>query len=145
MEKQIEEILSGGYKSPIEIITGQMRSEVDNGIYKAVQGYGVNVDKEELIRALQYDRGQYEKGYADGLRHRESEWISVEERLPDNHRSVLVACEGLTIGGYAPIAIGSYGGGFWSLADADGTKYLTKYMRCIVTHWMPLPPAPKGE
>ena len=77
--------------------------------------------------------------------YRKQAWISVNERLPDNHRSVLVACEGLTIGGYAPIVIGSYGGGFWSLADADGTKYLTKYMRCVVTHWMPLPEAPKGE
>lgn len=72
-----------------------------------------------------------------------SEWISVDERLPDNYRAVLVACDGLTIGGYAQIAIGSYGGGFWSIADADGTMYLTKYMRCVVTHWMPLPEPPK--
>lgn len=71
------------------------------------------------------------------------EWISVEWRLPDNYGPVLVACEGTTIGGAAPIAIGSYGGGFWSLADADGTCYLTKYMHVVVTHWMPLPEAPK--
>ena len=63
MEKMIEEILSGGYKSPIEIITGQMRTEFDDGIYKAVQDYGVNVDKDELIRALQYDRWQFDAGY----------------------------------------------------------------------------------
>jgi hypothetical protein len=78
-----------------------------------------------------------EKGY------RKQEWISVEERLPDNYRAVLVACEYTTIGGGARIAIGSYGGGFWSLADADGTHYLTKYMHAIVTHWMELPEAPK--
>ena len=30
-------------------------------------GYAVN--KEELIKALQYDRQQYEKGYQDGLKH----------------------------------------------------------------------------
>jgi hypothetical protein len=77
--------------------------------------------------------------------YRKQEWISVNDRLPENYRPVLVACEGLTIGGYAPIAIGSYGGGLWSLADADGTAYLTKYMRCTVTHWMPLPEPPKGE
>ena len=80
---------------------------------------------------------------ADGTNvGRKREWISVEERLPDNYRAVLVACEGLTIGGYAAIAIASYGGGFWSIADADGTMYLTKYMRCVVTHWMPLPEPP---
>lgn len=27
----------------------------------------ISVDKEELIRALQYDRDQYEKGYADAM------------------------------------------------------------------------------
>lgn len=51
------------YKSPIEIIYGQMQTNMENNIYEAVQKYGVNVDKEELIRALQYDREQYEAGY----------------------------------------------------------------------------------
>ena len=73
------------------------------------------------------------------------EWISVKDRLPDNHRAVLIVCEGTTIGGATPIAIGSFGGGFWSIADGDGTMYLTKYRHCIVTHWMPLPELPKGE
>ena len=27
--------------------------------------YDIKVDKHELLRALQYDRNQYEKGYAD--------------------------------------------------------------------------------
>ena len=54
------------YKSPIEIIYGQMETQMEGDILRAVQKYGINVDKEELIRALQYDRNQYEKGYADG-------------------------------------------------------------------------------
>lgn len=33
---------------------------------KAIRKVGVNVDKGELIKALQYDRNQYEKGYEDG-------------------------------------------------------------------------------
>ena len=77
--------------------------------------------------------------------YRKQEWISVDERLPDNRRVVLIACKGTTIGGAAPIAIGSYCGGFWLIADADGTAYLTKYMHIVVTHWMPLPEQPKGE
>lgn len=75
--------------------------------------------------------------------YRRQEWISVEERLPDNHRTVLVACKGITVAGAAPIAVGSYGGGHWFLADAEGTLYLTKYMHIVVTHWMPLPELPK--
>ena len=56
----------GMYKSPIEIFYGQMRTQLENDVIKAVQNVGVNVDQNELIRALKYDRDQYEKGYADG-------------------------------------------------------------------------------
>jgi hypothetical protein len=39
----------------------------ENAIVAKVQtALDVQVDKEELIRALQYDRNQYEKGYMDG-------------------------------------------------------------------------------
>ena len=33
---------------------------------EAAQHFGIFVDKEELIKALQYDRNQYVKGYSDG-------------------------------------------------------------------------------
>ena len=56
----------GMYRSPIEIIYGQMQTQMEGDILKAVQSYYPNVDKEELLRALQYDRDQYNKGYADG-------------------------------------------------------------------------------
>ena len=58
------------YKSPIDMlvtdIQHQIASQQDEQIYQAVVSVGVSVDKEELIRALQYDRRQYQKGYADG-------------------------------------------------------------------------------
>ena len=54
------------YKSPIEIIQGQIRMEQENNIMKAVIEQGIIVDKAELLRALQYDRDQYRKGYEDG-------------------------------------------------------------------------------
>ena len=53
------------YKSPIEIIQGEMRMYMDGEILKAVQNVGVNVDKDELLKALAYDRDQYNKGYHD--------------------------------------------------------------------------------
>ena len=60
----------GMYKSPVELIIAdiqhQIAKEQDNEIYKAVVHYIPNIDKEELLRALQYDRDQYDKGYADG-------------------------------------------------------------------------------
>jgi hypothetical protein len=58
------------YKSPIDMlvtdIQHQIASQQDEQIYQAVVSVGVSVDKEELIRALNYDRDQYSKGYTDG-------------------------------------------------------------------------------
>ena len=61
------------YERPIKLIANRMATEIskciDQDIWKAVQRVGVDVDKEELIRALNYDRGQYEKGYADAMKN----------------------------------------------------------------------------
>ena len=54
------------YQSLIEIIQDRMRMEVEGEVFKAVQNVGVHVDKDELLKALQYDRGQYKSGYEDG-------------------------------------------------------------------------------
>lgn len=60
------------YESPIEVVVDNTTTEVvkriDECICRIVQRYAVNVDEEELIKALKYDRGQYEKGYSDGIK-----------------------------------------------------------------------------
>ena len=55
------------YKSPIEVIYGQMQTHLDGDVIQAVQKYGITVDKDELIKALKYDRDQYAAGYADAM------------------------------------------------------------------------------
>ena len=50
--------------------------EQENTVYKAIQSIGVNVDKDELIRALKYDRDQYDKGFDDGKKQTAKEIIS---------------------------------------------------------------------
>lgn len=55
------------YKSPIEMIQTEIEMQMEGETLKAVQRVGINVNKEELLKALQYDRGQYEKGYQDGV------------------------------------------------------------------------------
>ena len=57
------------YKSPIEIFHEQLSTQLEGETFRAVQRVGINVDKEELLKALQYDRGQYEEGFRDGERH----------------------------------------------------------------------------
>ena len=59
------------YESPIELfqtepILEQIKSETDAYILKSVWKFGVNVHKDELIKALAYDRDQYDKGFHDG-------------------------------------------------------------------------------
>ena len=60
------------YESPVELVVSQMyttmREEHDRQIIQSIQQCGVNVDKDELIKALQYDRNQYDKGFQDGVK-----------------------------------------------------------------------------
>ena len=55
------------YKSPIEIITEQIRINNEDDIFRATQNVGINIDKKELLKALEYDRGQYDKGWEEGF------------------------------------------------------------------------------
>lgn len=53
------------YKSPIDIIQEEMRTKFDNKILETVINVGIKVNKDELIKALEYDRNQYLEGYKE--------------------------------------------------------------------------------
>ena len=75
----------------------------------------------------------YKNGYADATK-----WIPVTERLPEYDQIVLCykADRGVRVGKHL------------NATYADG---VSAFMDCVwnyafgATHWMPLPPAPKGE
>lgn len=55
------------YDPPVEVkIDKADYYSIENEVLSVVQRAGIRVDRRELFRALDYDRGQYEKGYADG-------------------------------------------------------------------------------
>lgn len=60
------------YECPVKFNFGDIQMQIvkqqENEVYMAVQKCGVDVDKEELKRALKYDREQYENGYEDAVR-----------------------------------------------------------------------------
>lgn len=56
------------YESPIELIVGEMEHQIADNMFKVIQSYDIKVDKDELIKALHYDRKQYEKGYEEGYK-----------------------------------------------------------------------------
>jgi hypothetical protein len=132
------------YESPIELLITDVQNQIvkqqDEEIYKAVLHYIPKVDREELLRALQYDRQQYEKGYRDGQRDAFAtennvggKWIPVSERLPEDEK--LVLC--LTNTGWYWIArYNDCGDEMW----CDGESWASK---TYITHWMPLPKPPE--
>lgn len=67
------------YENPIEILYGKIQCDIEDGIYKAVQHAGITVNRDELIKALKYDRGQYEKGYEDAKRECEKDMWTTRE------------------------------------------------------------------
>lgn len=63
------------YESPIKILQDKIATdfarkideETREAIYEATKRIGITVDDNELLKALRYDRGQYDKGYEDGF------------------------------------------------------------------------------
>lgn len=162
------------YDSPIRLAVSKMTSQFNDDIYNAVVKTGIDVDKDELVHALNYDRNQYEKGYRDGLKA--GEWISVKERLPESGEMCLLACKATN--GHSGktdryVCDGFYIERWKEEADNYTVEDRTveynedddEYYLCAgwyerinnwddhisvvkldaVTHWMPLPEPPKEE
>lgn len=86
------------YDSPIKVfeqipnIISEINNQKENLVYEAVTKVGVDVDKNELLKALQYDREQYSKGYSDGKSDgaREfAEWCEEKGYFDDYHAPFL--------------------------------------------------------
>ena len=68
------------FQSPITLFETERQVIYENELLKVVQGYGFDVNKEELTKALLYDRGQYDKGYKDGYAKAIDEFVrEIEE------------------------------------------------------------------
>lgn len=125
------------YESPItkieqEITSQIVKTEEKELTYEIKKAVGYSVEKEELIKALQYDRQQYEKGYQDGLNA--NKWISVKERLPEEGTECLVTVlhnEPYSFK-YEYKVTEAYYAEYWGLFDDD-------YEGARILAWQPLP------
>lgn len=86
-----------GYQSPItlklptEKILHDLDEAKETGIVSVVQQMGIDVDKEELFKALRYDRKQYDIGYRDGLfAGTLSTWHNMIDSTPKDGEKVLL-------------------------------------------------------
>ena len=125
-----------GYESPLKIIREELENigrkqaaELDKQTLEAVLRVGIQVDKEELIKALAYDRNQYTKGFNDGFEAgKKARWTKVEDGLPKEDDTVYgVTSTGDLVKAY-----------IWD--DCGETKWYADgcYDACIVK-WMPMP------
>ncbi len=119
-----------GWESPLEVKMKEIRHKVDESIenmtMQAIMDVGIEVNREELIKAMQYDRDQYSKGYKNGYNagYYANKWVSTEENMPfDENEWVLVYSANIGI----------------KIAK------VSELNRMIFTHWMYLPEPPQIE
>lgn len=74
------------YEAPISIIETaykQIQEKQENDVLEVIASYDITVDRNELVKALRYDRGQYDKGYHDGIKEFSERFLmDVQEYAP---------------------------------------------------------------
>lgn len=120
------------YKPIIEVMATQVHTQIEGEILKAVQKIGVHVDKEELLKALRYDREQYEQGFEDGLNA--NKWIPCSEKTPEESLCSVIGWDEYR---KRPVFIQFYDGSFQNMGSTESFK---------ISAWMPLPePYEEGD
>ena len=141
------------YESPVTFqirkIAEQIEEQRENEITATIsEQMAVNIDKDELKRALAYDRDQYRKGYEDGWRARSMDvpqWVPVSERLPEDMQRVLIWFEYYRYGDFNCM-YQTYGFGY--VCDGKWSPFIngeTGWQDYRIIAWMPLPEPFGGE
>lgn len=88
IQEKIELNLSDMYEPPINKIYSDIREQLlkedERMTLEAVRNVGIVVDKEELIKALKYDRNQYEKGVKVGKSNLANTLLKVIEEYSND-------------------------------------------------------------
>ena len=76
------------YEPPIKLfqtepIIQQIKDETEDVVLRSVAKVGVIVDKDELVKALAYDRAEYERGLRDGMQIAEREIRQLHDVIKD--------------------------------------------------------------
>ena len=82
------------WESPIKVMCEELQTLYEDNVVKAVQKYNITVKKDELLKALQYDRAQYDKGYADGRADAMKDIVHCKDCSYWTDRMVLVDKDG---------------------------------------------------
>ena len=128
-----------GINEIVSNITSSIETEKEKMILKAVQSVGIDVDKEQLEKALFNAKSFYIDGYKDAKKQYQPKWIPVSERLPEEEGKYLTT-DSLGNIGFTK---------FFSLESEDmpldfyfwnGIKNcVNRYEKDDVIAWMPMP------
>lgn len=55
-----------GYAPPVSLNMNDFQYDIGDSVVRYIAKMGIQVNQEELLRALKYDRGQYKAGYEAG-------------------------------------------------------------------------------
>lgn len=128
-EEAIKKAMHGpAYISPIELELGEttlnfstmvarkLAAQQEEMVVEAVQSVGIKVDKEELLKALQFDRDQYARGWQQAKRaykRPHGAWIYQTARSVGN--MIIAQCDRCkafgTVGGWCSNCGADMGGG----------------------------------
>ena len=73
-----------------------------------------------------------------------NEWIGVEDRLPDERKTVLCLCKNRTVAGGTAFSVGSRYNGCWFLQSRPGMESYPNSEWDVIS-WLPIPEPPKEE
>ncbi len=67
-----------------------------------------------------------------------SDWISVEDRLPDSKEPIVYCSTHKTTKGKIGVGVA-----YWTVSDKWNPEMSSEYCKTGFTHWMPLPEPPE--
>lgn len=71
--------------SPVELFTKEFKNRVDDGIQQLIEvELGAKIDREEFIKAMNYDRNQFAMGFKSGYAKRDSEIVRCKDCVFSN-------------------------------------------------------------
>lgn len=69
-----------GWVSPVELFTKEFQTRIDDGIQQLIEvELGAKIDREEFIKAMNYDRNQFAVGFKSGYAERDSEIVRCKD------------------------------------------------------------------
>lgn len=129
------------YESPVSMtirrVIEDSKNAIESIVCNAAFEMGIEIDNGELLKALMYDRDQYNNGYADGKADATPKWISVEERLPQPETKIYL------IASLSPDGEQIVKTSVWAWDEIGEKGDWINWN--VVTHWMPLPNPPEKE